>query len=88
MPLKDIPQMNEDQEPSNIQKLKWILSAIFFFALIMGPGPGLYLVNDFAAAGGTFIGVPALYAWAVFWFAVEAAVVITAYLTIWRDKAK
>ena len=54
----------------------------------MGPGPGLYLVNDFAAAGGTFIGVPALYAWAVFWFAVEAAVVITAYLTIWRDKAE
>ncbi|MBT3481257.1 MAG: hypothetical protein HN457_07515 [Opitutales bacterium] len=77
--------MIEEQQPPPYPKLKWILSAIFLFALIMGPGPGLYLINDFAAAGGTLAGVPALYAWAVFWFVVEAGVVITAYRTIWRD---
>ena len=54
----------------------------------MGPGPGLYLINDFAANGGTLLGAPALYTWAVFWCAVEAAVVITAYLTIWKEDVK
>ncbi len=51
----------------------------------MGAGPGLYLVNDYAAAGGTLLGMPALYAWAVGWCAVEAGIVLIAYLTMWKE---
>jgi hypothetical protein len=59
----------------------------FFLALFMGAGPGLYLVNGYAAAGGTFAGVPALYAWALGWCAVEAVIVLIAYLKVWRHEA-
>ena len=51
----------------------------------MGPGPGIYLVNDFAADGGRILGIPILYVWAIFWFAVEAIVILVAYLFIWKD---
>lgn len=74
-----------DKSPS---KRAWVLIALFLFALIMGPGPGLYLINDYAANGGTLLGAPALYTWAVFWFAFEAAVVVTAYRTLWREDAE
>ena len=82
--------MNDSAPPQapNTSKLAWTLGALFLFALIMGPGPGLYLINDYAANGGTLLGAPALYTWAVFWFAVEAAIVVTAYRTIWRDEAE
>ena len=69
-------------------RLTWILSGVFLFALIMGPGPGLYLINDYAAGGGTFLAMPALYAWAVFWFGVEALVILTAYTKLWKDKSE
>lgn len=59
----------------------------FIFALLMGAGPGLYLVNGYAAAGGTILGMPALYAWAVGWCAVEAVIVLIAYLKVWRHEA-
>ena len=74
--------------PSNSsprQRLSRVLLALFFFALFMGAGPGLYLVNDYAAAGGTLLGMPALYAWAVGWCAVEAGIVLIAYLTVWKE---
>lgn len=53
----------------------------------MGAGPGLYLVNDYAAGGGTLLGMPALYAWAVGWCAVESGVIIAAYLTVWKSES-
>lgn len=70
------------------RKLAWILSSVFLCALIMGPGPGLYLINDYAASGGTILGVPALYFWAVFWYAVEAAVIVAAYKLIWKGESE
>ena len=45
----------------------------------MGTGPGLYLVNPNPAdpdATFTFLGVPKIYAWAVLWFFVQAAVYV------------
>ncbi len=75
----------DPDKPSSVRKRAWTLAALFLFALVMGPGPGLYLVNDYAANAGTILGAPALYAWAVFWFMVEAAIVVTAYKTIWKD---
>ena len=46
----------------------------------MGTGPGTYLVKD----SGPILGMPALYAWAVFWFLVQAATVVTAFCTVWK----
>ena len=69
------------------RKLAVILSGIFLFAMIMGPGPGVYLVNpDSGDAGVTFLGAPVLYAWAVFWFMVQAAVIVVAYFTVWKEE--
>ena len=69
------------------RKLAVILSGIFLFAMIMGPGPGVYLVNpDSGDAGVTFLGAPVLYAWAVFWFMVQAAVIVVAYCTVWKEE--
>ena len=53
----------------------------------MGPGPGLYLINGYAAEGGTILGLPALYFWALFWCAVEAVIVLVAYKKIWKGSA-
>ena len=65
-------------------RLKAILIGLFLFALLMGPGPGLYLVNGYASQGGSVLGIPILYAWVVFWFVVEAGVVLAAYFKLWK----
>ena len=79
--------MNSPQNTSSRHRLSRILLAVFLFALFMGAGPGLYLVNDYAAGGGTLLGMPALYAWAVGWCAVESGVIIAAYLTVWKSES-
>ena len=68
--------------------LSKILAAIFIFAAIMGPGPGLYLVNPSPedATTATFLGMPVLFAWAVFWFFVQAGVVLVAYCKLWTKQ--
>ena len=66
--------------------LSLVLALVFIFAMIMGPGPGVYLINPGADHQGpppTLLGLPIVYAWAVIWFAVQAAVLVTAYLTLW-----
>lgn len=82
------PPVNSPQNTNPRQRLSRILLAAFFFALLMGAGPGIYLVNDYAAAGGTLLGMPALYAWAVGWCAIEAAIVLIAFLTVWRSESE
>ena len=59
-----------------------LLTAAFFFAMVMGAGPGVYLVNG----KGPFLGFPSVYAWVVFWFLVQAGIVVAAYKTIWRGR--
>jgi hypothetical protein len=78
-------KIHQHQSKQQRQKISWILTSIFLVALLMGPGPGIYLVNDFAADGGRILGIPILYVWAIFWFAVEAIVILVAYLFIWKD---
>ena len=72
---------------SSRSKLSRNLFIAFFIALLMGPGPGLYLINGYAAEGGTMLGLPALYFWALFWCAVEAVIVLVAYKKIWKGSA-
>ena len=76
--------MHKKDDKQSLSRLSWILTGIFGFALLMGPGPGLYLVNGYAAQGGTVLGMPVFYFWATFWCLVESGVVITAYLKIWK----
>ncbi len=66
-------------------RLSIVLSAIFFFATLMGTGPGLHLVNPLPGeTPATILGMPILFAWAVFWFCVQASVVMTAYCKLWK----
>ena len=60
--------------------LPWLLGAIFLLAMIMGAGPGTMLANRPAA----WFGLPQLYVWGVFWCFVEIAVVIVAYVYVWK----
>ena len=36
----------------------------------------------------TLLGMPAVYTWGVLWFLFEAAIVVVAYFTVWRDDSK
>ena len=56
-----------------------ILAAVFALALIMGPGPGILLVNT----PKPIFGMPAVYVWGLLWYVVEVGVVILAYLYVW-----
>lgn len=83
------PVRMPDATPSNPRRLAAILAAVMLFALFMGPGPGIYLVNPDPAdpeAIRFVFGMPILWVWAVFWFLVEAACVAVAYTLLWRGK--
>ena len=65
------------------------LTLAMVFAMIMGPGPGLRLVNpDITAPAAPYIvfGIPVIYAWGIFWFVVQLVIVVTAYRTVWVDE--
>ena len=68
-------------------RLACILTALFLLATAMGAGPGLALVTPGAGeTPATFLGMPALYVWLVFWFGVEVAVIAIASVLLWRDE--
>ena len=69
------------------RRLGLVLFLVFALAMVMGPGPGLRLVNPEPTAARDsllFLGLPVIYAWGLFWYGVQAAVVLTACLTIWK----
>ena len=60
---------------------------MFVFALIMGPGPGIYLINPDPAdpeALRFLFGIPIIYVWASFWFIVQGSAVILSYFLLWK----
>ncbi len=73
--------MTVDSDRKRRTRASWCLAAVFAFALIMGPGPGMALANHPVI----FLGLPALYVWGLLWFLVEVAVVVLAYLFVWTD---
>jgi hypothetical protein len=81
--------MTQDKK-TNRRTLGVVLGLIFLFALVMGAGPGINLVNpdpaDPAAKFTIFGGVPVIYAWVMLWYVVEAAVAIIAYFYLWKDE--
>ena len=73
------------------KRLGTILSLVFVVAVVMGAGPGLYLVNPDPSDPETkvaWLGVPIVYAWVTIWFLVQAGVVLLAYLFVWNAPAK
>ena len=68
------------------KRLGIALTVVFLIALVMGAGPGLYLVNPNPGDPETTVAwcdVPVIYAWTVFWFLVEGGVVLVAYFCLW-----
>ena len=64
-----------------------VLFAVFALAMVWGPGRGLRLINpepNAARESLLILGVPVVYAWGLFWYGVQAAVVVSACLTIWK----
>lgn len=73
--------------PASRRRLGRALFATFVLALVMGPGPGVLLVNPDPLdpeARRFFLGMPIVYAWAAFWLAVQAGCVVAAWRWIWR----
>ena len=62
-------------------KLGLWLSIVFALALILGPGPGILLVNT----PSSILGLPAVYAWGLLWYVVEVGVVIAFYKCVWGN---
>ena len=80
--------MSDRSETGN-KGLSIILTLVFILAMVMGPGPGVYLINpgpEHEGPAPTLIGLPIVYAWAVLWFGVQAVVLVTADITVWADQ--
>jgi len=73
--------MNESAGNSQRRYLSWTLAGLFVLTMVMGAGPGVLLVNR----PETFFGLPLVYAWGIFWYLVQVAIAIVAYVTIWKD---
>lgn len=72
------------------RRLTIVLCAAFALS-VLAIGPGIYLVNPNPADPNSrflFLGMPIIYAWAVFWYLVQAAVILTAYFFLWNAGAE
>ena len=79
--------MNGSSSPKS--RLGLVLGAVFALAVLMGTGPGLYLVNPDPSDPETkltVLGMPIIYVWAVCWFFVEAGVILVAYFWLWNSE--
>lgn len=63
-----------------------ILSVIIILGTIMGAGPGLGLASPDPQVENpeTWLGVPKMYAWVVFWFVVLATSIFVASKKLWQ----
>ena len=73
------PESDKDQR----RRLTVRLTLVFLLALVMGPGPGAYLLDPDTVFTCLGFPVPALYAWLVLWFLVMAMVVVVASARLW-----
>lgn len=63
-----------------------ILAVIIILGTIMGAGPGLGLASPDPKVENpeTWLGVPKLYAWVVFWFVIQAVAIFIASKKLWQ----
>ncbi|HCK10691.1 MAG: hypothetical protein CME21_10110 [Gemmatimonadetes bacterium] len=70
------------------RKLTKVVAGLFIAAMIMGPGPGLRLINPDPSdpdAVYTFLGIPTVYAWGLFWYLIQLVAILVAYRRLWRE---
>lgn len=70
-----------------IKPTTW-LTGLFLVAVFMGAGPGLHLINPDATdptAQFTTLGLPTIYLWGLFWYAVQFGVIVIAYRRHWTQ---
>jgi len=75
--------------PDRRRFLGRLFFGMFVLALVMGPGPGIYLVNPDPGdpeAKRFIFGMPIIYVWASFWFIVQASAVALSYFILWRTE--
>ena len=75
-------------EDTKKSRLSLYLAIAMVITMLMGPGPGLRLVNpdvDEVSVQFTFGGVPIIYVWGIFWFFIQVIIIVTAYFTVWKD---
>ena len=68
---------------------KRLLFALFVLAMVMGSGPGLYLINpDISAPNPSFttFGLPTIYVWGLSWYAVQLGIILRAYFHHWKEE--
>lgn len=66
--------------PAARKRIGWILGLAFAVAMVMGPGPGVLLVNR----AELFLGLPIIYVWGVFWYGVQLSAILLLYALVWR----
>ena len=76
--LPAIRIMDKHHKPRRALGLFLVL--LFVLAMIMGVGSGVRLVNR----PDTLLGLPGIYTWGLFWYAVHIVIVIMAYRFLWR----
>lgn len=72
------------------RKLATILAVVFLFAMFMGSGPGLRLINPDPGdpnAVFTIVGLPKIYVWGLMWYGVQLTVILIAYFKVWKRHA-
>jgi hypothetical protein len=77
-----------EQNRSQVKRrIAVILAVVFAVAVVMGPGPGIYLINPDSEEGARrlLFGMPIVYAWTAFWFGCQALVVVLCYRLLWRE---
>lgn len=63
------------------------LCLLFLAVLVMGPGPGVWLVNPAQPARATSCwGAPVIWLWAIGWLGAEWMIVLIAYRWLWTGK--
>lgn len=74
--------------PTKRKKLSIYLTIAMVITMLMGPGPGLRLVNpdvNGPAEQFTVVGMPIIYLWGILWFIVQVVIIVTAYVTVWKE---
>jgi hypothetical protein len=72
--------MNSSVSEKDVRRRRslWVTASIIL-TLVMGPGPGILLVNT----ADPVWGFPAIYLWGLFWYAVELVTVVYAFVFVW-----
>lgn len=69
------------------RRLAGVLTVLFLAAMVIGAGPGVWLVNP-ADPGRRAVwwGAPVIWLWAVAWLLVQWTVLLVACRTLWKDR--